>query len=237
MVSVERYKFSQVNPLRWSKQEIARRSMWRCPEHRHLGIGTGHQNCYNKHFGIVERVGCIDIEASNLKANFGIMLSWCIKTSGTKEIYYDCLTTKDLQNGIYDRRLTETLIDTMWKYDRLVGHYSCRFDIPFIRTRAIRWNLPFPTIGMIWHSDTWLWARSKLCLNSNRQGNVAAAVQHYDIKTRIHPDKWLAVQFGSKLERKKALEYILDHNEKDVIQLDGNYLALKPFVTERRTSI
>lgn len=237
MPNIERYKFSQINPLRWSKQEIEKRSMWRCPAHRHQGLSSGHQACYNSYFGIKERIGCLDIEASNLRADFGIVLSWCIKTSEEDTIYYDCLTSKDLQQGTLDRRLMETLINTLWKYDRIVGHYSSRFDVPFIRTRAMKWDLEFPTYGMLWHSDVWRWAKYKLCLSSNRQGNVASAVQHFDVKTKMHPEKWLAVQFGSKAERKEALEYVLDHNEKDVRQLDGNYLKLKPFIKERRTSL
>jgi len=234
---MERYKLSQVNPLRWSKAEIDKRSMWRCSQHRHQGLSTGHQNCYNKYFGITERIGCIDIEASNLKANFGIILSWSIKTLDKDEIWYDCLTSRDLQCGKFDQRLTETLIRAMWNYDRLVGHYSSRFDLPFVRTRAIQWDLDFPEYGMIWHTDVWRIARDKLCLNSNRQGTVAQALQKKDIKTKIHSEKWLTVQFGNSKERREALDYIVDHNIKDVIQLEGNYTALKPYFKERRTSI
>lgn len=236
-MKLQPHQYSSINPLRWSDEEIEKRTNWTCPDHRHIGLKAGHSNCYNKAHGIKERKGCVDIEASNLKADFGVILSWCIKTVGTDEVWYDCMTPKDVTSDLKDSRITESLIDTIWKYDRLIGHYSCRFDIPFIRTRAIHWGMPFPTHGMIWHTDTWLMARSKLCISSNRQGNVAQAVQDIDIKTRIRPDIWLDVQFGSNKVKKKALDYVLDHNVKDVEQLEGNYLGLLPYVTERRTSI
>jgi len=234
---IEPYQYSQVNPLRFSKAEYLRRLNWHCPNHRHNGLSTGHIACYNAAHNIKERKGFLDIEASNLDANFGIILSWCIKTIGKDEIYYDCLTPKDLRSGITDRRIVETLVDHFWKYDRLVTHYGCKFDIPFIRTRALVHNILFPEYGYIWHTDVWRIARNKLRLNSNRQGSVARAIQGKDIKTSIHPEKWLQVQFGGARERKEALDYVLQHNEYDVKQGEKNYLLLLPFIRETKTSI
>ena len=47
----------------------------------------------------------------------------------------------------------------------------------------------------------------------------------------------MAIKYGDCKSRNKAIEYILDHNTKDVIQLEGNYLALSPFIKEGRNSI
>jgi len=126
---------------------------------------------------------------------------------------------------ITDRRIVETLVDHFWKYDRLVTHYGCKFDIPFIRTRALIHNILFPEYGYIWHTDVWRIARNKLRLNSNRQGSVARAIQG------------LQVQFGGARERKEALDYVLQHNEYDVKQGEKNYLLLLPFIRETKTSI
>jgi len=234
---IKPYQYSQVNPLRFSKEEYLRRLNWSCPDHRHTGLSTGHIACYNRYWGIEERKGFVDIEASNLDANFGIILSWCIKAVGKNEIYYDCLTSKDLRDGTMDKRIVETLIDHLWRWDRVIGHYSSKFDFPFIRTRALIHNIPFPEYGYIWHTDVWKMARNKLRLSSNRQGSVARAIQGKDIKTSIHPDKWLQVQFGNAQQRKKALDYVLKHNEFDVIQGEKNYLLLLPFIRETKTSL
>jgi len=229
------------NPLRMSKAELLEvvlkhnaRLAYRC-QHGHDGFS--HKNCYKEKPGKEPLVGSFDIEASGLKANFAVMLSWCIKVVDKKTIWWDVLTGSDLASGNADRRIVESCIAAMEKCDRVVTQYGSRFDIPFVRTRALKWNIPFPTYGTLYHTDVWRIARNKLCLHSNRQDAIAEAILGRNIKTRIHPDIWQKVQFGSADERKKALAYVLDHNKKDVKQLEANYLKLVPFIKETRTSI
>jgi len=57
------------------------------------------------------------------------------------------------------------------------------------------------------------------------------------LKTRINPDTWSKVLFGSKKQRITLIKEILKHNEMDVYEGEGNYLKLLPFVKEMRTSI
>jgi uncharacterized protein YprB with RNaseH-like and TPR domain len=204
---------------------------------RHGHKFISHFNCYMHELHVKEKIGALDIEASNLDANFGVMLSWAIKVVEEDITYYDVLTLEDLEDGVVDKRIVETCVDTMLSFDRLVGHYSCRFDIPFIRTRAEYHHTYFPEYGLIYHSDVWMMAKKKLKLHSNRQDVVAECIQGENIKTRLHPQKWQDVQFGNSLKRKAALKYVLEHNLKDVEQLEGNYLRLRKYVKETRTSI
>lgn len=164
---------------------------------------------------------------------------WFIKTSGKNKILYDCITLNDLKKGCGDKRILENLSKTLWNYDRIVTHYGSnyRFDIPFVRTRCIRQGIDFPTHGMLWLSDTYQMARRLLCLKSNRQGRVAGAILGKDIKTKMGDNYWLAVKYGNDKEKKAALEYIRKHCETDVTQLDANYLAMKPFIREIKSSI
>lgn len=212
-----------------SKQEIIMLSKKRC-KHGHSYLE--HYSCYKTEHGGEERIGFFDIEASNLKANFGIMLSYCIKDSKSGEIFCDVITEKDLRNGL-DKRIVTHCIEDMRKFDRLVGHYSTKYDIPFVRTRALTLGLDFPTIGEINHTDTYYMAKRLLCLNSNRQGVVAEALTGEDIKTRIDPNRWIHALRGDK----KALDYILDHNKKDTIQLEKNYNILVKFTRNLKKSI
>lgn len=230
-------QYSDINPLRWSPKMIEKRTKWKCQAHRHNGLTTGHQNCYNKTHEIIERKAFIDIETSNLKANFGVILTWCIKAIGDTGLTYDYITHDDIETGTADKRIVQTLVNTIWMYDRLVGQYSTYFDIPWIRTRALHWDIPFPEYGMLWHSDTWRMAKNKLCLHSNRQDSIAQAVQHKSLKTRLNPDTWSKVLFGSKKQRTTLIKEVLKHNEMDVYEGEGNYLKLLPFVREMRTSI
>lgn len=204
---------------------------------RHGHRYTSHFGCYLVEQQVEERIGALDIECGALEANVDIMLSWAIKAVGGEDTYYDALTVKELSDGSYDSRIVETCVDTIQQFDRIVTHYGSRFDIPFLRTAAISQDLYFPPYGSIWHSDVWIMAKKKLRLTSNRQNVVAEAVLGKDIKTRVEFKLWRAAKYGSPAEKRKAMKYIVDHNLKDVEQLEENYLKLKPFVRETRTSI
>jgi len=156
-----------------TKKEILKLFKWKC-SHGHSGLA--HYNCYRREKDKPEKVGYLDIETSSLKANFGIMISYCIKPQGSRKILKGLITAKDMANGNMDKRIVAQCIDDMRKFDRIVGHYSSRFDIPFIRTRAIIHKLKFPVYGEIVQTDTWRMARNLLALSSNRQDVVAEAI-------------------------------------------------------------
>lgn len=234
---------SRIIRSRWTEDEIQERMDFQC-EHGHNGLA--HPNCFNKENGISERKGCMDIESSNLKADFAICLSWCIKLSGADSYTWDSIRKEDIERGLYDAKVIASLIEEMWKYDRLITHYgnSYKFDIPFVRSRYL-WlkarNLykgpEFPGHGMLYVSDTYTMAKKLLAISSYRQNVVANIVQGKDVKTPIDRDYWMAITCGSNKQRKAALEYIVEHNIRDCEQLDYNYLALLPFVKESKTSI
>jgi uncharacterized protein YprB with RNaseH-like and TPR domain len=217
-----------------NKADILAIFKYRC---EHYKDGWEHRSCYEKSVKSGgEKIALFDIETSQLKANFGVMLSWAIKSLNGK-IVHDVINLRDISRGVLDKRVVSTCVSELKKYDRVVGHYSKYFDIPFTRTRAVYWGIDFPKYGEMYHSDTWFMAKSKLALHSNRQGAVAETILHEDIKTRIHPDIWTQMQFGSKKMKKEAIAYIVKHNIIDVKQLEGNYLKLREFVKEGRTSI
>ena len=92
-----------------------------------------------------ERIGFIDIETFtfNFKADMGFMMTYCIKDLDGK-VHTNSVTPKELkQSKDWDKRLMEDCIKDMNKYTRLVGHYSTLFDIPFLRTRALYYDLDF----------------------------------------------------------------------------------------------
>lgn len=213
-----------------TKQELIMLGKKRC-KHGHSYLS--HYNCYKTEHGEEEKIGFFDIESSDLKANYGIMLSYCIRDGSTGEMFFDAITEADIRTEYLDKRLVTHCIEDMRRFDRLVGHYSTKFDIPFTRTRALVHRLDFPTIGEINHTDTYYMAKRLLCLNSNRQATVAETLQGEDIKTRITPKYWIPALRGDK----KAIDYILDHNKKDTIQLEGNYKAMVRFTRNLKKSL
>jgi uncharacterized protein YprB with RNaseH-like and TPR domain len=201
----------------------------RC-QHRHRF--TEHFNCFLTEFEIKERILFIDIETSNLKANFGISLCWC-GTNNEGNQYEDCITIDDINKGIEDKRAVETFIETISKHDRICGHYSKRFDIPFMRTRALIHNIKFPERGSLYHTDTYDMAKRNLCLHSNRQDCIAEAILGKTVKTRIDVKAWRQALTGNE----KAMREVLDHCRKDVQDLKQNFYKLLPFSGLVKSSI
>jgi len=216
---------------RLTKAEIVWLHKHRCKAHRHTYLA--HYNCYLKEIGREEKIGFLDIEASNLKANFGIMLSYCIKPKGKRKILYGLITRKDLEAGDLDKRIVEQCIRDMLRFDRVVGYYSKRYDVPFIRTRALFWGLDFPEYREMYHSDVYDMAKKHLCLHSNRQAVVCETILGKTLKTRIDPGHWIKALQGDKV----ALAYILDHNKKDVKDLEKIYNKLVKFTSKANSSL
>ena len=121
----------------------------------------------------------------------------------------------------------------MKQYDRVVGHYSTYFDIPYIRTRAIINGLKFPKMGEIYHTDTWKMARRALCLHSNRQAVIAESLYGKTVKTRISHPHWRQAMMGNE----DSMMEVLDHCQKDVADLKKNFNTLLPFYKLVRSSI
>lgn len=213
-----------------TKKEILWLHNHRC-NHGHTFLS--HYSCYLKEKSIKEKVGFLDIETSNLKANFGIVFSWCIKPAGSMKIQSSVITRKELASPTGDKRLIRDCIEAMNKYDRIVGHFGCYFDIPYLRTRAIMHKLHFPRYGDIVYTDTWKMAKRTLCIHSNRQNTIAEALFGKTIKTRLNSKYWLLALQGDK----KSLDYILKHNKADVIELERNYNAMLKYTRKSSTSI
>ena len=53
------------------------------------------------------RIGYLDIEATNLNANFGFMLSWYIKREGKNEYDYSVIKKSEIFNYKFDERLVK----------------------------------------------------------------------------------------------------------------------------------
>ena len=104
------------------KGELIWMATHRC-QHRHLYIE--HPSCYEREIleQSREKIGFLDIETFNLEANFGIMLSYCIKISGKDEIIERLITTKELRSQEMDKPVVSQCVRDIQQFDRIVGHY------------------------------------------------------------------------------------------------------------------
>jgi len=218
-----------MNLANLKKDEILKRHFFRCI-HGHTGLE--HSNCYEQQNCLKEKLGFVDIETSNLKATYGIVFSYCIKKHGG-EIISNSVTPKELKKGIYDKRLMEDFCKDARKFDKLVGYYSSRFDIPFLRSRAIFHGLDFPVYKEIKHADLYMIIRHRFNLHSKRLGVVC---EFFHIPSKQHgmnSGVWFKAMQGDK----KALDYIVLHCKEDVISTELLWDKVTDYARETHTSI
>lgn len=188
-----------------------------------------HPNCFKE---IPERIGFFDIEASNLNADFGIMISYAIKELDGP-VLSSIITPKELASKHLDRRLTKECIEDIRKFDRIITYYGTNFDLPFVRTRSLLHGLDFPVYKEVKHTDVFYWAKTKLCLHRKR---LQVVCDFLGIPSKGHPmipNIWNAAMTGNK----KALKHILIHNREDVISLEEVYKRLLDHTANTAKSI
>lgn len=191
-----------------------------------------HYNCYLMEHPEEEKVGFIDIETTNLKADFGIIITYSICDDATGKVSWRAISKRDLRTCL-DEKVVKACIKDMRRFDRLIGYYSTKFDIPFIRTRAIALGLEFPEYGEIIHNDLYYTVRNKLNISSNRLDNACRTVFGDTEKTRIDADHWIKALMGDE----DAIAYIVDHNIRDVQETRRLYHKLENFRRKTDTTI
>jgi len=220
---------ASVNPFKMTKAELQKFLTGRC---KHYHFYYEHPACFIKEMGYPVRRGFLDIETSNLDADFGILLSYAIKVEDKRKIYGRHITKEELRSNTLDKQLVKECIKDMMRFDELVSYYGTRFDLKFLRSRALYWGLDFPEYGYIKHKDCYYMVRNRLKLHRNR---LEDACRLLGIKGKTHLDGKIWVQALTGDE--KALKYIFDHNKKDVIILEKLFKRLEVYVRPTNRSI
>ena len=205
------------------KDDLVRYSTEFC-RHRHSFIS--HPNCFNDETDN-GRLGFLDIEASNLKANFGIILSYCIKDEKSKTIFGRHITKEEIQGvkKTYDKEILKDCIEDLRKFKRIVTYFGTGYDCPFLFTRSLKWGLDYPLYGDIKHFDLYYLAKSKLNLHRK---SLEVVTKWLDIEGKNHVD-WEHWQDAVFRQEKRSLNYIFDHNKRDVIILQKAYERLNMY--------
>ena len=181
-----------------------------------------------------ERVAMFDLEFYNFDANFGFLLSWSIKHLDGP-LVHDVITRAEAINyDRLDRGLCESFLEELGNVDLLVGYYSTKMDVPYIRSRCLWYELPFPKFREKFHHDMYYTCKRLLKLNRTGQDQVARFIMKEQAeKTHLDMEIWNRARLGDEA----ALEFVLDHNDRDVRDLEAIYKRLSPYVKMVRKSI
>jgi uncharacterized protein YprB with RNaseH-like and TPR domain len=176
------------------------------------------------------KILALDIEASNLSADFGIILTFGSKVVGEgKPEILNILDYRDKDGDLIkaEKRLLKDITKRMLESDVWLGHYACYYDLPFINSRLLYHKLPVlpANFALI---DTWRISRNRLKLRNNRLHTVQEFLGLKEEKNAIKPEQWLRALGGHS----PSMDYIVEHNRRDVLVLEEAYLRLRPLVLD-----
>ena len=219
---------------RLTKKEIEWLAVHYCKAHRVDFLQ--HYNCFLKEnpadAPFRERVGYLDIESTGLKGNWDYMLCYCLKEHGG-DILGRHLSQQEITHYKFDKDLTKELIVNVNKFDRIITYYGTKFDIPFIKTRAEKWGLDFPSYRDLWATDVYYIAKANLLLHSTRLMHVCDLLGIPSKGHKLDPDIWQKAQSGHI----PSLEWIFSHCQEDVVSLELAHERLKKYTLPAKRSL
>ena len=158
---------------------------------------------------------CFDLETTNLKADFGIILCGCIKAFGQEvKVWRGDKYPSWKINMADDRSIVKDLAAELRKHAIVITHYGGGFDIPYLRAKMMYYGLePLPPM---FHIDTYRIAKSNMLLQRRRLETLAEYLS-LGPKTHVEGGLWLdAAMNGTK----EAMERIVKHCIVDVEVLE-----------------
>lgn len=183
----------------------------------------------------------LDIEATALKADRGRILCVSIKPVPPRRIprkqasgyTYRPVTFRidDPRNrgGKFDDKwVVQRTVEELDSYKLIVGWYSSRYDIPMLNSRALKHRIKPPDRNF--RRDLWFSARGNMNLSSNRLATVGRFLYGSSGKSFLDWDIWDKASRGDR----EALDYIVEHCEKDVIETEKIYLDFLPILGRLR---
>lgn len=125
-----------------------------------------------------------------------------------------------------DKLIVRAIVRELSQYNLLVGHNAIRYDWNFIKSRAIRWNIPLPTKPFVYDTRDGF-RRCGFLTVPNIVGKPSCSldmcVDFFGVqqrKTKIYPREHWKTVWGSGRSRKEAMNGLVDHCVADVINTE-----------------
>ena len=164
----------------------------------------------------------IDVDAYNIITERAIICI-CWKWEDEKKVH--SLSWDKNQD---DKKMLQEFVKVMDTADEVIGHNGDRFDIKWVRTRAIFHKIDFPP--KIISIDTLKNCRSLFRMNSNKLNYVA---KYLGIGKKIETggfDLWRKIILDKD---KQSLEKMIKYCKNDVILLEKLWDRLNPYVAPK----
>lgn len=173
-----------------------------------------------------------DLETTALEADRGVILCACWESSedpGKVHTLRQDETNPAWKKGKRgdDKSLVKEVVGLIKSHDIVVAHNGTRFDLPFLRTRALRWGMrPVREVKVV---DPLSIAWRKFKLRSNRLGAIADFLGIVDRKTPLDMSVWADAYLNGT---KGAMDLIVEHCVADVKVLSAVLEHVKGFIRQ-----
>lgn len=166
-------------------------------------------------------VAVFDLEMTNLKADFGVLICGCVQPYKGKLKTFQVSQIESDDSG-----LVAELVEELNQYTVLIAHNGVRFDRPFLNSRAVKWGLPvLNPAGKIY--DPVLVARRKLNLSYNGLESIGRFLGCKHKKFETVGNLWLRAALDHDVD---ALDSIVKHCQADVVMLTEVAERLEPLI-------
>ena len=150
-----------------------------------------------------------DLESSNLKADFSILLSAVIKPFGLPPVVFraDSYPTWSTQRA-NDKQIVTDIAQELTKHAIILTHYGStgNFDIPFLQAKLVHHGLP--PLPPLFGVDTFRIAKRNFQVSSRRLKSLAS---FFDLggKEAVDGQLWVDAAYNGSRE---AMDKIVKHN-------------------------
>jgi len=178
-------------------------------------------------------IATLDIESTDLAAvGSGVLLCAVIKPIRKAPITFRYDEMK-CRPG-HEKRLVAAVLDEIAKYHLLIGHNLVNFDFPFLKSRAMYFNIttvPHPLAYDTYKAFRRVGYRTRLNGYGKPAASLAFVADFFGVpqeKTGIYPREWWTVVWEEGKRRQEAMDAICAHCVSDTRMTEEVYWKLMP---------
>lgn len=166
------------------------------------------------------KLAFFDIEATGLRGDYNSVLIVSVKPFASKVVSF-----KIAQPG-NDKRVVREAIECLESFDCWASYYGKGFDIPMLRTRALKWGLP--DINKKHHIDLYFTLKHNLLTARKSQGHLLSFLGTEEQKMSVGADTWNEILYNFE----PTMKTMQKRCESDAIGLQGLYEKTKHLIKE-----
>jgi len=163
------------------------------------------------------RACVFDLETTNFNAESNTDILTCMSylPLDTDVVNTIAITHKEILSDDRDLAVLQRAIAKLSEFDIVIGHNIAAFDLNWLTTRLMYYNLPFPP--SVLYYDTYSAVKRIGLRTWKNLGSLGAFFGLDGEKTKIFRPDWMDVLSNNPQKHKRAMAEIVYHCEQDVL--------------------